>query len=84
MRESLRGCGETTDDFAIGYSGDWGCAEATLAGGDARYSVVAGLLPVPALRLMRAAQAGDAEETRRLDLAFQPLWALSRNSAVSA
>ncbi|MDH7806293.1 MULTISPECIES: dihydrodipicolinate synthase family protein [unclassified Rhizobium] len=65
-----------TDDFAIGYSGDWGCAEATLAGGDAWYSVVAGLLPVPALRLMRAAQAGDAEETRRLDLAFQPLWAL--------
>ena len=65
-----------TDDFAIGYSGDWGCAEATLAGGDAWYSVVAGLLPVPALQLMHAAQAGNVEETRRLDAAFQPLWAL--------
>ncbi|QCM09419.1 dihydrodipicolinate synthase family protein [Agrobacterium tumefaciens] len=65
-----------TDDFAIGYSGDWGCAEATLAGGDTWYSVIAGLLPVPALRLMRAAQAGDTEETRRIDAAFQPLWAL--------
>lgn len=34
------------------------------------------MLPVPALRLMRAAQAGDAEEARRIDAAFQPLWAL--------
>jgi 4-hydroxy-tetrahydrodipicolinate synthase len=25
---------------------------------------------------MRAAQAGDADEARRLDAAFQPLWAL--------
>ncbi len=63
-------------DFAIGYSGDWGCADATLAGGDTWYSVVAGLLPVPALRLMRAAQAGNAEEAKRIDAAFQPLWAL--------
>jgi 4-hydroxy-tetrahydrodipicolinate synthase len=65
-----------TDGFAIGYSGDWGCAEATLAGGDAWYSVVGGLLPVSALRLMRAAEGGDAEEVRRIDTAFQPLWAL--------
>ena len=63
-------------DFAIGYSGDWGCADATLAGGDAWYSVVAGLLPVPALRLMRAAQAGNAEEVKRIEVAFQPLWTL--------
>ncbi|TRB02387.1 MULTISPECIES: dihydrodipicolinate synthase family protein [Rhizobium/Agrobacterium group] len=65
-----------SDDFAIGYSGDWGCAEATLAGGDTWYSVVAGLLPVPALQLMRAAQAKNAEEAKRIDAAFQPLWAL--------
>jgi 4-hydroxy-tetrahydrodipicolinate synthase len=65
-------------DFAIGYSGDWGCAEATLAGGDTWYSVVAGLLPVAALRLMRAAETGNAEETKRIDAAFQPLWALFR------
>ncbi|NWJ25180.1 dihydrodipicolinate synthase family protein [Rhizobium sp. RM] len=64
------------DDFAIGYSGDWGCAAATLAGGDAWYSVVAGLLPVPALKLMRAAQAGNVDEVQRVDAAFQPLWTL--------
>lgn len=64
------------DDFAIGYSGDWGCAAATLGGGDAWYSVVGGLLPVPALKLMRAAQAGDAEDVERIDTAFQPLWTL--------
>nr|WP_246547649.1 dihydrodipicolinate synthase family protein [Ancylobacter defluvii] len=68
----------TPDGFAIGYSGDWGAAEALLAGGDAWYSVVAGLLPVPALKLLRAAQAGDAAEVRRLDAAFQPLWHLFR------
>lgn len=73
-----------SDDFAIGYSGDWGCAEATLAGGDTWYSVIAGLLPVPALQLMRAAQTGNAEEAKRLDAVFQPLWALFRNSAASA
>ncbi len=67
-----------TDDFAIGYSGDWGCADATLAGADTWYSVIAGLLPVPSLQLMRAAQAADAPETRRIDAAFQPLWALFR------
>lgn len=68
----------TPDGFAIGYSGDWGAADALLAGGDAWYSVVAGLLPVPALKLLRAAQAGEAAEVRRLDAAFQPLWQLFR------
>ncbi|WP_312893134.1 dihydrodipicolinate synthase family protein [Ancylobacter sonchi] len=66
----------TPADFTIGYSGDWGAAEALLAGGDAWYSVAAGLLPEPALKLTRAAQAGDAAEVRRLDAAFQPLWQL--------
>jgi 4-hydroxy-tetrahydrodipicolinate synthase len=65
-------------DFAIGYSGDWGAADAMLAGCDAWYSVVAGLLPEPALKLARAAQSGDADEAWRLDAAFQPLWALFR------
>jgi 4-hydroxy-tetrahydrodipicolinate synthase len=64
------------DDFAIGYSGDWGCADATLAGGIAWYSVVGGLLPVPTLQLMRAAQSGDADEVKRIDACFQPLWTL--------
>lgn len=68
----------TPDGFAIGYSGDWGAADALLAGGDAWYSVVAGLLPAPALSLTRAAQAGDRAEAARINDAFRPLWELFR------
>ncbi|MET3662073.1 dihydrodipicolinate synthase family protein [Aquamicrobium ahrensii] len=64
--------------FAIGYSGDWGAADAMTSGSDAWYSVVAGLLPEPALKLVRAARAGDEAEVRRIDARFQPLWALFR------
>lgn len=67
---------ETPKDFSIGYSGDWGAAAGLLAGCDCWYSVVAGLLPVEALALTRAAQAGDTAETERLDQKFQPLWSL--------
>lgn len=63
-------------DFAIGYSGDWGAASSLLSGGDAWYSVVAGLLPAEALALARAAMAGDRAQAERLDRAFQPLWGL--------
>jgi len=35
----------TPKGFSIGYSGDWGAPPSLLAGGDAWYSVVAGLLP---------------------------------------
>jgi 4-hydroxy-tetrahydrodipicolinate synthase len=69
---------KTPETFAVGYSGDWGAADALLAGCDAWYSVVAGLLPGPALKLTRAAQRGDADETWRIDATFQPLWALFR------
>lgn len=62
--------------FAIGYSGDWGAAPSLLAGGDAWYSVVAGLLPDLALRLTRATQSGDVVEAATIDAAFAPLWAL--------
>lgn len=70
--------GMTPEGFAIGHSGDWGAADALLAGSDAWFSVVAGLLPEPALRLVRAAQAGDAAEAKRIDAAFVPLWSLFR------
>ena len=64
--------------FAVGYSGDWGAKDALLAGGACWYSVVAGLLPEPALALTRASQAGNAAEAERIDHAFAPLWALFR------
>lgn len=64
--------------FSIGYSGDWGCAGAMLAGADAFYSVAAGTWHARMLRLVRAAQSGKAAETARIDAAFQPLWSLFR------
>ncbi|MBU1313006.1 MAG: dihydrodipicolinate synthase family protein [Alphaproteobacteria bacterium] len=66
----------TADDFAIGYSGDWGAAAALLAGADAWYSVVGGLFPKPAAALVEAAQSGDPAATARIDQSFAPLWAL--------
>lgn len=66
----------TPDTFTIGYSGDWGAADAVLAGCDTWYSVVAGLLPAPALALTRAAQSGDTAATGRLNHSFEPLWTL--------
>lgn len=65
-------------DFRIGYSGDWGVAPALLAGADAFYSAIAGILPGPMLALARAAQVGAADEAAALNLAFQPLWSLCR------
>lgn len=64
--------------LAIGYSGDWGAAEALLAGADAWYSVVAGVLPEISVQMVRAAQAGDRQEALRLDGLLQPLWELFR------
>lgn len=70
--------GTTPDTFAIGYSGDWGAAPSLLAGGDAWYSVIAGLLPEAALRLTRAAQGGRKDEADALDATLEPLWELFR------
>ncbi|MBX5193031.1 dihydrodipicolinate synthase family protein [Rhizobium sp. NZLR3b] len=63
-----------TTNLEIGYSGDWGAAEALLSGADAWYSVVGGLFPRVALALTTAAIAGDRAETLRLDGLLQPLW----------
>lgn len=67
---------QTPTDFRIGYSGDWCAASALLAGADGWHSVIAGILPEPALRLARAAQAGDLPEVARIEAAFAPLWSL--------
>ncbi len=64
--------------FAVGYSGDWLVADAILAGGVTWYSVVAGILPEPSVKLMRAAQAGDRAEVERINALFEPLWTLFR------
>lgn len=64
--------------FAVGHSLDWHAADALLAGSAAWYSVAGGLLPRPALALLRAARAGDAAEARRIDATLAPLWDLLR------
>ncbi len=66
------------DGFSVGYSGDWLAADAILAGGATWYSVVAGTLPEPSVKLMRAAQAGNRPEVARINGLFEPLWALFR------
>ncbi|EYD72337.1 dihydrodipicolinate synthase family protein [Limimaricola hongkongensis] len=70
--------GALPEGFSIGYSGDWGCAKALLAGADAWFSVLGGMLPETALKLTRAAQDGQSAETARIDAALGPLWALFR------
>jgi 4-hydroxy-tetrahydrodipicolinate synthase len=62
--------------FSVGYAGDWNSMETLLAGGDAWYCVAAGLFPKSCLAIARAAQAGNADEARRLNGAMQPLWDL--------
>ncbi len=64
--------------FAVGYSGDWLVADAILAGGATWYSVVAGILPEPSVKLLRAAQAGNRAEVARINALFEPLWTLFR------
>lgn len=61
-------------ELAVGYSGDWGTANALLAGADAFYSVLGGVLPAPVVALARAAKDGDVEEARRVDAELSRLW----------
>lgn len=66
------------DGFSVGFSVDWNAPAALLAGGDAWYSVVAGIYPKVFLQLARAAMSGDVAETRRLHEHLEPIWHLSR------
>ncbi|RUM16320.1 dihydrodipicolinate synthase family protein [Rhizobium fabae] len=73
LRGELATLREKTN-LAIGYSGDWGAAEALLSGADAWHSVIGGLLPRTALALTKAAMSGNGDETQRLAGLLQPLW----------
>lgn len=64
------------DGFSVGYSGDWGCAEALLAGADCWFSAIASVLPEACVKLTTAAISGDVGKARRIDQAFSGLWAL--------
>ncbi|WP_115790147.1 dihydrodipicolinate synthase family protein [Arthrobacter silvisoli] len=60
----------------IGVSGDAFAATGLNAGCDAWYSVIGGILPAPALALIRAAQSGNPNEARETSAHLQPLWDL--------
>lgn len=62
--------------FSLGYSGDWNSVEALIAGGDAWYSVVAGVFPKIGMDIVRAVETGEIAEARRLNARLEPLWAL--------
>ena len=62
--------------FSLGYSTDWNATEAMLAGGDAWYSVLAGLFPGPCMDIRRAVQSGNVAEARRVNAMLQPVWDL--------
>ncbi|MEN5169380.1 dihydrodipicolinate synthase family protein [Brevundimonas pondensis] len=65
-------------DLSIGYSGDWGCKEALLAGADCWYSVAGGLFPEQAAALTTAAMKNDRETAGHCDDVFADLWKLFR------
>jgi 4-hydroxy-tetrahydrodipicolinate synthase len=64
------------EGFSVGYSTDWGATEALIAGGDAWYSVLAGLYPKTCVDIRRAVQAGDAARARQLNARLAPLFDL--------
>ena len=70
--------GVTPDGFVVGYSGDWGCSAARMAGADCWFSVIGGILPDVALALDHAARRGDAASVARWEAALAPLWHLFR------
>ncbi|WP_022888765.1 dihydrodipicolinate synthase family protein [Agromyces italicus] len=60
----------------IGISGDAYAATGLIAGCDAWYSVIAGTLPEPALRITRAAREGRAAAALTESARLDPLWTL--------
>ncbi|WP_354002694.1 dihydrodipicolinate synthase family protein [Occultella kanbiaonis] len=66
------------EHVTIGISGDPMAATGLLAGCDAWYSVVGGVLPERALAITRAARAGDRNGALALSGALETVWELMR------
>jgi 4-hydroxy-tetrahydrodipicolinate synthase len=64
------------EHVGIGVSGDGAGADGLIAGCDAWYSVLAGLLPEPCLAIVRAVAEGDHERARALSDGLTPVWDL--------
>lgn len=60
--------------ISLGISGDMVAAEGLIAGCDAWYSAIAGVLPEPCVALTRAALSGDTELARTISTQMNPLF----------
>lgn len=60
----------------IGVAGDVFAADGLLAGYESWYSVIAGVLPDPAVALLQATAARDAAAARRISESLAPIWQL--------
>jgi len=78
MAADLAAFRQAAPGLSVGYSGDWGCKEALLAGADCWYSVAAGLFSEPVAALAAAAMRGDRAVAERCDADFAGLWDLFR------
>ncbi len=67
---------EAASGFSFGWSVDARAADAMIAGGDAWYSVAAGVFPAPCVAIAAAAARGAHDEARRFDATMRPLWDL--------
>lgn len=65
-------------DFEVGYSGDWGMADALLGGAKAFYSTISGTLFAPLVDLSNACFEGDIETVGEMKTRLRPLWALCK------
>jgi 4-hydroxy-tetrahydrodipicolinate synthase len=68
--------GAVPPGFSLGYSADWNCVEALLAGGDTWYSVLGGICPRICVAIARAVEKGDAPRARELNERLRPVWDL--------
>ena len=59
--------------FSLGYSADWNCVEALLAGGDTWYSVLGGICPKICVAIAQAVAKGDAPRARELNERLRPV-----------
>jgi len=69
----------TPTGFSVGYSTDWNATEVLIAGGDAWYSVLAGLFPGVCKEIHSAVAQGDHAKARQRNEHLSSLWQLFRN-----
>ena len=62
--------------FPLGYSADWNCTAALLAGAETWYSVLGGVFPKICLDIVRAVASGNIARAQELDARLQPVWQL--------